>query len=150
VALFSGVAHRAHGSDPDCMSHFDELGRSALHYAAANGDVAEVNRLVLAGEDVTEPDRGGCTPLHFAAQSTAADATRVLLDAGADVDARDGYGNAPLFRAVSSSRGSGAVISMLRQAGADPLALNNSGQSPLGLARLIGNFDVRRFFDDLP
>jgi uncharacterized protein len=150
VALLQGVAHGDLEPDPDCMSHLDEFGRSALHYAAADGDVSAVHRLVLAGEDVSAADRGGWTPLHFAAQSTAADAARVLLNAGAEVDARDGHGNTPLFRAVFSSRGSGAVISLLREAGADPLALNSSGQSPLGLSRLIANYDVRRFFDDLP
>jgi hypothetical protein len=42
------------------------------------------------------------------------------------------------------------LIELLRQRGADPLRANDSGQTPLGLARMIANYDVGRFFADLP
>jgi ankyrin repeat protein len=74
----------------------------------------------------------------------------MLIEAGARVDVRDSYGNTPLWRAVMESRGDGSVIAVLRLAGADPYVENNSGVSPVALARRIGNYDVKQFFSDLP
>jgi len=37
---------------------------------------------------------------------------------------------------------------MLRAAGADPMLKNNSGVSPIELARNIANYDVAQFFSD--
>lgn len=59
------------------------------------------------------------------------------------------FGNTPLFVAVFNSKGRGDLISLLRERGADPLKANKSGQTPAGLARLIGNYDVARLFEDV-
>jgi ankyrin repeat protein len=59
------------------------------------------------------------------------------------------HGNTPLFVAVFNSRGRGDLIRLLRASGADPRKENVHGQTPLGLARLIGNYDVAQFFSDL-
>lgn len=96
------------------------------------------------------PDREGRTPLHFAAQEQRADMVRLLLKAGAIVDAEDKHGNTPLWKAVFSSRGDGEVIGILRAGGADPNHANRDSTSPVGLARRIANYDVARFFADLP
>jgi len=40
-------------------------------------------------------------------------------------------------------------IELLRERGADPQRENLSGQTPVGIARLIANYDVARFFTDL-
>ena len=73
-----------------------------------------------------------------------------MLDAAAPVDARDSQGCTPLFRAVWNSRGDGDTIRVLRSYGADPRAPNGRGVSPLKLARMIANFNVRQYFSDLP
>ena len=128
----------------------DGLGRTPLHYAAADGAVAEVARLLAAGANANARDDNGWSPLHFAAQSNSADITNALLGAGAKIDVRDSYGNTPLSTAVFSSAGNGAVIKLLRDAGADPYVANDSGVTPLSLARTISNYDVAQFFSDLP
>jgi ankyrin repeat protein len=128
----------------------DRAGRTPLHYAAADGAVAEVIRLLASGADPNARDDNDWSPLHFAAQAGSPDVTRALIAAGASVDLRDSYGNTPLFGAVFSSRGDGTVVKLLRDAGADPHAANASGVTPLSLARTIANFDVARFFADLP
>lgn len=74
---------------------------------------------------------------------------RPLLDLGAMVDPTNSFGNTPLFVAVFNSRGRREMINLLRSRGANPLHPNEAGQTPLGLARLIGNYDVARYFDDL-
>jgi ankyrin repeat protein len=132
------------------MGDLDRQGRSALHYASAEGDVTGVRALIAGGEDVSLADSSGMTPLHFAAQERQLEVAGELLAAGATVDAQDEHGNAPLFTAVFNAKGDGALINLLRTAGADPWLVNRHGQSPVGLARLIGNYDTRRWFDDLP
>jgi ankyrin repeat protein len=132
------------------MSQIDQSGRSALHYASAEGDVARVRELIESGDDPNLPDQQGATPLHLAAQEQCLEAVSLLLEAEAAVDAQDQHGNSPLFTAVFNSCGDGSVIALLRAAGADPWLVNRHGQSPLGLARLIANYDIARFFDDLP
>jgi len=137
-------------ASPTPRAGVDRAGRTPLHYAAVDGAVAEVERLLGAGADPAAADDNGWTPLHFAAQARSVDVARALIRAGAKVDARDSYGNTPLFRAVFASEGEGALIVLLRAAGADPQAVNDSGVTPLALARTIANFDVARFFADLP
>jgi ankyrin repeat protein len=128
----------------------DRAGRTPLHYAAASGEIAEVIRLLETGANPGAQDDNGWSPLHFAAQAGSDAITRILITAGATIDLRDSNGNTPLWKAVFSSRGNGAVIKLLRDAGADPYAENASGVAPLALARTIANFDVAQFFSDLP
>jgi uncharacterized protein len=127
----------------------DVLDRSPLHYAALGNDLAEAEAILAAGEDPDATDADGFTPLHLAAQESALDVARLLLERGADVDRRNTFGNTPLWVAVYNSRGASEMIWLLRSHGADPLAANRSGQTPAALARLIANYDVARFFDDV-
>jgi len=60
-----------------------------LHRAAADGDVAAIERLVAGGAEVEARDRNGRTPLHVAAFASHEEAVRALAEAGADLDALD-------------------------------------------------------------
>jgi len=60
------------------------------------------------------------------------------------------HGNTPLCLAVFSSKGDGELIRLLRSKGADPFHRNRAGQTPVALARQIANYDIARFFADLP
>ncbi|MFC3077690.1 ankyrin repeat domain-containing protein [Phenylobacterium terrae] len=124
----------------------DRLGRSPLHYAAAEGASESVAKLIGAGADVSLPDRAGWTPLHFAAQSGGAPTIRLLISAGASIDSRDEHGNTPLWRAVFNFRGDSGSIDALKAAGADEYAENADGVSPHSLARSIANYGVARLF----
>lgn len=132
---------RTNSPDPD--------GRSDLHYAARDGNLAGVQKLVSAGTDVNLQDKHGWTPLHFAAQALSEEVTIYLLERGAVVDVEDRHGNTPLFRATFASQGDGGVIRALRAAGADPRKKNKSGVSPLKLARTIANYDLAQFYSDI-
>ncbi|GHG16062.1 hypothetical protein GCM10017567_37530 [Amycolatopsis bullii] len=127
----------------------DRYGRSELHYCALDGDGAQARALLAAGLDPDAADQQGHTPLHLATQQGNVEVATVLLDAGARVDAVNEYGNSPLFAAVFAYRGRGDLIELLRRHGADPHRANISGQTPVGLARLIANYDVRKYFADV-
>ena len=127
----------------------DKLKRTSLHYAALQNDVGAVRDLLAGGAEVDAQDANGFTPLHFAAQEYSLGSAVELLEHGAKVDVPNKFGNTPLGTAVFESNGRGEMILLLRKHGADPLHLNNYGQNPIGLARLIGNYDVRQFFADI-
>ena len=131
-------------------ARLDEFGRSELHYAARDGDTKSAGRLISRGLDVNLADKNGWTALHFAAQAQSAAVAALLLDAGAQIDPKDAHGNTPLFKAVFECKGEGDTIKLLRARGADPLLANKHGQTPVGLARLIANSNVKEFFADLP
>jgi uncharacterized protein len=128
----------------------DEYGRTPLHYAAAEANASEVSKLLASGADRDAQDDNGWTPLHFAAQSVSSECTEKLLGAGANIRLTDSYGNTALWRAVFCSKGNGAVIKLLRTAGADPLAKNSKGTSPVSLSRTMANFEITQFFSDIP
>lgn len=127
----------------------DPAKRTALHYAALEDDVEGIESLVGAGADANAVDVQGFTPLHLAAQSYAIASATELLNAGADVNAQNLWGNGPLFVAVFNSQGRSEMINLLRDRGADPHMANKSGQTPLGLAHLIDNYNISQYFDDV-
>jgi ankyrin repeat protein len=127
----------------------DPAGRSPLHNAAIDDDATAIEALLVGGESPDVQDRQGFTPLHLAAQQYSPSAAAALLRAGASVDLEDSFGNTPLFVAVFNSNGRGEFIRLLRSYGADPLHANTSGQTPVGLAKLIANSDVAQFFVDV-
>jgi ankyrin repeat protein len=131
------------------VSGVDEFGRTALHHAAADGDLARVLELLAGGANPNVSDSRSWAPLHFAAQARSASVARALLDAGADIDSVDDNGNTPLWRAVFNSRGDGELIRLLREYGADPYRMNSHGQSPVSLAHTISNNEVAQYFSDL-
>ncbi len=128
----------------------DRGGRIPLHYAALEDDVDLMAAELAAGADVDDADRAGMTPLHFAAQQYEVAAARLLLEHGAAIDPRDKKGSTPLVTAVFNSRGRGDMIRLLRDAGADPYAVNEFGVIPVELARRVANFDIAQYFADLP
>jgi uncharacterized protein len=123
----------------------DSLGRTPLHYAASGDDEAATQAEILRGADVGLADHQGSTPLHFAAQQGSVSVAALLLANGAPVDATDQWGNTPLWHAVFNSRGEGAMIQLLADAGADFDHRNASGKSPRQLAGLIANYDVAQW-----
>ena len=121
----------------------------SLHLAALEDDEVTARELLANGLSPDLEDDEGFTPLHFAAQEYSVSVAAALLEAGASIDKENRFGNTPLFVAVFNSKGRGEVIKLLRAHGADPHHHNTYGQTPLGLARLIANYDVAQYFSDL-
>lgn len=64
----------------------DRLGRTPLHYAALEGRLVDVERLLNAGADPSAQDDHGFAPLHFATQSRALE--RVITELSTACSAR--------------------------------------------------------------
>src|SRR6266404_8755309 len=98
----------------------DVLRREQLHFAAADGDMETVTRLLNEGHQPNVFDELGKTPLHYAAERGRLNVMRLLLASGADVNAHDErvIGNTVL-RDVDSNC-SFEVAKILVDAGADP------------------------------
>jgi ankyrin repeat protein len=99
----------------------DWFERERLHRAAADGDLAEVERLVSLGYDVNAFDDGtSMTPLHYAAECEHYKVMRYLLSAGANIDACDEehIGNTPLRHVAQTC--APEMAQFLVDHGADP------------------------------
>ena len=59
--------------------------KTALHWAAQNGDVHELKHLLSLGLPIDVVDQNGERPLHFATWYGQLEATRSLVENGADV-----------------------------------------------------------------
>lgn len=109
-----------------------EVGR-----AAAAGDVAELESLLMNGADPNLFDRQGVAPLHTVARLGRVDAIRALAKAGALVDLRDRRnGWTPLLHAIHKREGL-AVIALL-ESGADPNGRAKGRVAPLMMAAGYG------------
>lgn len=118
---------------PAHASHRVGVRVTPLHWAAIEGDAADIQRALEAGADVnaTEDLFGGERALHWAAYTGRAAAVRVLLDAGAEIDARDNSGETALREAIRATDNAFVALAALLVAGADPEARSSSGETAL-------------------
>lgn len=98
----------------------DLLEQEQLHFAAQDGDVQAVERLLSEGCQPDEYDELGNTPLHYAAKGNHLEVMKLLIDSGANVNAHDErvIGNTPLREVAGSC--SYEVAKLLIDSGADP------------------------------
>ncbi len=89
----------------------------ALYEAAKDGDLDEVNQIILAGANVNGIVEGDGSPLIGAAQSGVLAVARRLLDAGADPSLPVEGDGSPLIHAAA--RGHLDIVTLLLQRGAD-------------------------------
>ena len=117
-------------------------GSTPLMYAALYGDSDWVRLLLESGADPNSRNDAGTTALMWALAD--AEKTRLLLDHRADVNARSDDGRTPLIIAASQ-HGSGAVVKLLLDRGANPAVKCASylgEMTPLSYAALAGDESV--------
>jgi hypothetical protein len=126
----AGERPAARGADPEVR---DEMGRTMLQRAIADGRLEEVRLLLEQGADANAPGEGGWTPLHGAALSGARELVEALLAHGAHTDVRSDEERAtPLH--LAASRGIAEVVQVLLDHGADPAARDVKGRTPADVA----------------
>ena len=103
-----------------------------LHWAAVEGDVAEVKRLIAAGADLTATETlwGGERALHWASHGGSG-AVRALIVAGAALETRDDDGETALREALRPDDDGFLALTALLAAGADPEARGQYGTTAL-------------------
>lgn len=127
-----------HWVDPDEINVADDMGRTPLSHAAANGE-AEIVRLLLSREEVCEQvnkeDNTGLTALHWAAQNGETDVVEVLLATpNTNINAKNKDGRTPLSLAVENER-SKTIRVFLRRDDIDVSAVDNDGHSAIWWAK---------------
>lgn len=95
-------------------------GINAFCWAAAEGDVAEMRRLVARGISPDVGDYDGRTALHLAACEGKVTALRYLIELGVNLNSIDRWGNTPLDDAIREDQNQShkPIIAMLSEHGA--------------------------------
>ena len=108
----------------------DDLGRTALHWAAMGGNIEIVRMLLDAGVPVDAPDKNGWTPLSLIEDS--AEVAKLLVERGADPNAR--HGGLPVLLYLASCRAP-EVLEVLLDGGGDAGATDAEGRGILDFAK---------------
>ena len=102
---------------------------TALHLAAAAGQLPVVELLLSLKASVRVASSGGATPLHYAAAAGHDGVATLLLEHGADPNARDANGRAPMHEAAR--HGHPQVQQVLLSGKADVDVKDGEGNTPL-------------------
>jgi len=116
----------------------DSFGCTALHLAAHQGCLCEVEELLRNGEDPNARESWGETPLHLAARSGWTDICSMLLDAGADSEVLNKDMKTPLVLAAWSGHYSTFQV-LLGGASYTQSEADDFGCTPLHLAAHYGS-----------
>jgi ankyrin repeat protein len=119
----------------------DADGFTALHWAAAKGDVDAVNALLEFGATPNMCSRRGHSPLSWASQSPSqrrVEIVQALLSSGADVNQVDFYNRTPLLNAAADLDDP-ACMQLFIDHGAELNWRDCHKRTPLGYAAKMGN-----------
>jgi hypothetical protein len=124
------------------VNTWDEWGRTAMHIAAAEGNVDILSLILEHDVDVDSRDGLGATSLHWASNHGKLSAGQFLLDRGADINPRDQTDLTPLFDAALE--GHVEFAQMLLERGAVIDARDNRDRTLLHEAVRWGKIHVVR------
>jgi ankyrin repeat protein len=98
----------------------DWFEKEQLLFAAKDGGLQRVKKLISEGLPLDLIDEAGKTALHYAAENENLELAKVLIDAGADVNIHDeaGITNTPLADVAATC--SLKMATFMINAGADP------------------------------
>src|SRR3990167_2447934 len=129
----------------DAKANIDQIcnGYTPLYVAAQNGHL-EVVKVLIDGKANIDWIYKGFTPLYVAAQQGHADVVKALIDAKANIDQIcNGY--TPLW--IAAHNGHLEVVKTLIMAGANANQAGSGRDTPLDIAKKIGNEAVANFIE---
>lgn len=114
------------GADPDERERDYHLKKTALSWAAENGNKALVRLMIQYGANVHLVDKNGHTPLMIASRKGHKEVVQMLIEAGSDVNkvCDEKFGRTALTDAATW--GHDAVVRLLIESGADTEALDKA------------------------
>jgi ankyrin repeat protein len=118
------------------VSPVDADGMTAVHAAIRGCHVGILDALLQSKADANASTSSGDTPLILAAANHCGEGMARLIAAGAEIDTANDGGDTALLQAVASANVTGARL--LIAAGADMNARNSRRETPLSLARRLG------------
>lgn len=125
----------------DVNARFGGDGDTALHRAAARGQVEAVRLLLERGANVNAVDDEGTTPLLGATYRGHTEVVKVLLERGAAVDAQEmRYRISSLNHAVG--RNDTELVRLLLGYGADPMLKAADGRTAVDRAEANGAREI--------
>jgi hypothetical protein len=110
--------------------------------AAAAGDLAEVERLLLKGGLINGADADGRTPLIAAAYESRREVVLHLVQRGADVNLKDRAGVSALLAAAGNAASDSTQVAVILNAGANIHSTDRQGNTALIRAARRGNADI--------
>lgn len=119
-------------TNPSVHQTLDELDFDrGMWSSALAGDIEDVRRKLTSGShNVNATDKSGYSPLHYSARNGHLEICKLLLSHGAKVNMETRSGEAtPLHRAAYM--GHSDIVQLLVDCGADPLATDCDGMTPL-------------------
>lgn len=114
------------------MNAQDNEGKTAVHYAVQNQDLASIAYLAERGADLNIKDNQGQQPLIYSIIRGHLPLTQCLVEHGADVNIKDNQGKRPLDYSVI--QGHLPLTQCLVGHGADVNIKNDQGDTPLHVA----------------
>lgn len=112
------------------VSKKDMFGKTPLHEVSTGTTAGVIRALVVAGADVNIQDKAGRTALHYACMRSTCENVQALLAVDAiNITSQDNKRLAPLHYA--STYGTSDMIEILIENGADVMAADKNGMTPM-------------------
>lgn len=131
--------------DTNNINAKDGYGRTGLHRAVRDKNLAKIKNLLSLGADIDSRDKQFQTPLLDAAESCSRDnyfeVMKILLENGANVDTQNIYGSTSLhhFAIGSFEKNNFKSLQLLFDYKADANIRDNCGESALFKAAVFGD-----------
>ena len=116
------------------------LREKDIFFAAREGDLYVIKRLLKEGVDKDLVTKDGFSPLYIAAGIGHLPVVRYLLEQGADKDKTCTKGSSPLY--IAANEGHLPIVQYLLEQGADMEKATNEGANPLVIATQEGHLSV--------
>jgi ankyrin repeat protein len=126
----------------------DSWGATALHWAAAFGNMEAISALLEAGADVNAVCKRGGSVLFWSLRSHSITCCRAIINAGADLHHIDYRGENVLMHYVTVKDCTEDIVELFLSSGMDLEVQNSNGSTALMLASTFGSSKICSMLSD--